>query len=197
MIAFTARAVAATNLPHLNTRIVVLAEESEGDGGPRLEISRALVPTKQDRELGHDTYCLSTQTGATIYGGVRSYTLQESTLTMRIVNALKSMEDMREAVAPFANALKPMDNMRHALDSVAPIVNAMKHTDDMHEALTSVTNVMNHTLDMRKALNPFADVMKPMEDLRRSMNPFVDLMKPMHDLHKATNMFSRFPFGRR
>lgn len=83
MIAFTARGVASTNLPNLNSEVVVLAEEPDGDG-PRLEISRSLTHTKQDRDLGQDTYCLSTQTGATVYGGVRSYVLDGSTLTMRL-----------------------------------------------------------------------------------------------------------------
>ena len=83
MIAFTARGVSAAKLPLLNSQVVVLAEEPDGDG-PRLEISRALTYTKQDRELGQDTYCLSTQTGATVYGGVRSYTLYEAMLTMRL-----------------------------------------------------------------------------------------------------------------
>lgn len=84
MIAFTARGVAATNLPHLNSQVVVLAEDPDRDGGPRLEISRALTNTKQDRELGQDTYCLCTQTGATVYGGVGSYSLDGSTLTMQL-----------------------------------------------------------------------------------------------------------------
>ncbi len=66
MLAFTARGVAATNLPDLNAQVVVLAEDPNGERGPRLEISRALTYSKQDRELGQDTYCLSTQTGATV-----------------------------------------------------------------------------------------------------------------------------------
>jgi hypothetical protein len=83
MIAFTATGVAATSLSHLNSQVVVLAENPDGDG-QRLEISRSLAHTEQDRDLGQDTYCLSTQTGATVYGGVRSYVLDDSTLTMRL-----------------------------------------------------------------------------------------------------------------
>ena len=84
MVAFTAKGVAAIELPDLNSRVVVLAEDPDGDGGPRLEISRALTFTTQDRELGQDTYCLATQTGATVYGGVHAYALDGSTLTMRL-----------------------------------------------------------------------------------------------------------------
>ncbi len=84
MIAFTAKGVAATELRHLNSRVVVLAEDPDGDGGPCLEISRALSDTRQDRELGMDTYSLSTQTGATFYGGVRSYAIRGPILTIRL-----------------------------------------------------------------------------------------------------------------
>jgi hypothetical protein len=84
MIAFIARGVAATELPDLNSRVVVLAEAPDGDGGPVLEISCALEPTAQDRALGQDTYCLSIQSGATIYGGVAFYSLEGNTLTMRL-----------------------------------------------------------------------------------------------------------------
>jgi hypothetical protein len=84
MVAFTAKGVAATELPDLNSHVVLLAEDPDGDGGPCLQISRALTFSKQDGVLGQDTYCLCTQTGATVYGGVRSYTLNGSTLTMRL-----------------------------------------------------------------------------------------------------------------
>jgi hypothetical protein len=85
-IAFTARGVAAEVLPELESQVVVLAEDPDGDDGPRLEIQRGLpgTDTDQDRRLGQDTYCLSTQTGATVYGGVRSYAFEGSLLTMRL-----------------------------------------------------------------------------------------------------------------
>jgi hypothetical protein len=83
MIAFRARTVAATQLPDLNSHVVVLAEHPDG-GGARLEISCALTRSEQDRELGRATYSISTQTGATVYGGVISYSLGNSTLAMRL-----------------------------------------------------------------------------------------------------------------
>jgi hypothetical protein len=83
MVAFTARGVSATELPDLNTEAVILTEDADGDG-LRLELQRGLKYTEQDRRLGLDTYCLVTHTGATVYGGVRSYTLEGSSLTMRL-----------------------------------------------------------------------------------------------------------------
>ena len=83
-IAFTARGVAATVLPEVNCRVVVLAEDPDGDGGPRLEIQRALTHSEWDREFGEVTYCLCTQAGQCVYGGVRSYTLDDAILTMRL-----------------------------------------------------------------------------------------------------------------
>jgi hypothetical protein len=58
---FRANAVAAVELPELETFAVVLAEEP--DGGERLELQKAFSFDEQDRRLGMDTYCLSTETG--------------------------------------------------------------------------------------------------------------------------------------
>jgi hypothetical protein len=90
MAGFVATAVAASDLVDLNTRVVVLAESEQGDGA-RLEISRAIRPTTQDRALGQDTYCLSTQTGATIYGGVTSYAIEGDVLRMQLATKASSV----------------------------------------------------------------------------------------------------------
>jgi hypothetical protein len=116
MVAFTAKGVAATELPNLNSRVVVLAEDPDGDGGPRLEISRALASTTQDRELGLDTYCLSTQTGATVYGGVRSYTLHGSTLTIRLDPRAQGALGVPEEFSILLDADEPtVETVRSAL----------------------------------------------------------------------------------
>jgi hypothetical protein len=83
-VIFRAKGVASSELPEVNARAVVFAEDPDGGEGSRLEISRALTFTEQDRELGQDTYSLATQTGATVYGGVRWYTLEGTTLTVRL-----------------------------------------------------------------------------------------------------------------
>lgn len=84
MDSFTARGVAATTIEDTNCRVVALAEDPNGDGGPVLQIQRSLTHDDQDRRLGFDTYCLSDERGASIYGGVLSYSLEGSTLTMRV-----------------------------------------------------------------------------------------------------------------
>jgi len=72
MMSFVATAGAAEELEDLNTFAVVLAERSDGSGS-RLEIQRALTFDEADRQSGMDTYCLCTHTGATHYGGVKSW----------------------------------------------------------------------------------------------------------------------------
>jgi hypothetical protein len=79
MLVFKAAAVAATELADLNAFVVVFAENADGSG-ERLEVSRALVEDEQSRALGLDTYCLSTEAGATCYGGVASWSLSAGTL---------------------------------------------------------------------------------------------------------------------
>ena len=67
---FIATSVAAANVQDLNALVVLFAENPDGSGA-RLELQRALSFDAQDCQLSHDTYCLSTETGATYYGGVR------------------------------------------------------------------------------------------------------------------------------
>jgi len=69
MTEFRASVVAARELEHFNAFVLVLAELPDGKGH-RLEIQKALVVDDQDRKLGHDTYCLSVESGATHYGGI-------------------------------------------------------------------------------------------------------------------------------
>jgi hypothetical protein len=96
MIAFTAKGVAASDLDDLNSRVVVLAEDPDGDGGPRLEISRAITYTESDRQLGQDTYSLSTQSGATVYGGIQGYSLNGPILNMRVAPHVAQTLDVPE-----------------------------------------------------------------------------------------------------
>ena len=63
----------------LNFRSLILAEGEDGSGA-RLEISRSLAYDDQDRALGQDTYSLSDESGATHYGGVTAWTLDDSNL---------------------------------------------------------------------------------------------------------------------
>jgi hypothetical protein len=61
----------------------VLAEMPDGDGA-RLEIQRGLTVDPQDEALGENTYCLCTQTGATYFGGVQSWRLDDGFLLISL-----------------------------------------------------------------------------------------------------------------
>lgn len=80
---FVARAVSADAFEDLNAFVVCLAEEPDGSGR-RLELQRALSFDEQDRRNGMDTYCLSTESGASHYGGVRSWRLTRGLLTLEL-----------------------------------------------------------------------------------------------------------------
>jgi hypothetical protein len=79
MRSFKACAVAAEELRDINTFVVVLAENRDGSGA-RLELQRLLSLDEQDRRLAMDTYCLCTEDGATVYGGIKSWTLRSDLL---------------------------------------------------------------------------------------------------------------------
>ena len=74
MLRFSASAVSTVETTELNVFAVILAENVDGSGA-RLEIQRALSFDAQDRELGQDTYCLSTETGCSHYGGISVWRL--------------------------------------------------------------------------------------------------------------------------
>lgn len=80
--AFAARRMFVGELPELATFVVVLAEDEDG-GGDRLELQRAFAFDEQDRRLGHDTYCVCTEDGATSYGGVSGWSLASGRLAIR------------------------------------------------------------------------------------------------------------------
>ncbi len=83
MIEFRARAVAALRDEELNIEMIVLAEAKDGSGR-RLEIQRPIVVSNDDREIGHDTYCLVSESGAAYYGGVTDWSLADSELEVRV-----------------------------------------------------------------------------------------------------------------
>lgn len=81
MMSFVATMGTAEQLDDLNTFAVVLSEQRDGTGS-RIEIQKALMFDEADREAGMDTYCLCTQTGATHYGGVRSWQMNGNNLEL-------------------------------------------------------------------------------------------------------------------
>lgn len=83
MRSFTAAKISATEVPELNAFVIVLAEHEDGEG-MHLEIQQALSHDAQDKKLGMDTYCISTEEGATHYGGVESWMLTGGVLNVRL-----------------------------------------------------------------------------------------------------------------
>jgi hypothetical protein len=86
MMVLEAKAAAFEELGDVNTLAVVFAENSDGSG-ERLELQRAMTFDAQDRKLGQDTYCLCVASGATCYGGVRSWRLDDSGLDLELTRA--------------------------------------------------------------------------------------------------------------
>jgi hypothetical protein len=80
---FRARAGAFLRDDESRADIVVVAEQADG-GGRRLEVTRGWDVDDQDRSLGLDTYCLCLEDGATTYGGVTEWSLEDARIRIRL-----------------------------------------------------------------------------------------------------------------
>jgi hypothetical protein len=85
---FVIRKAASEELSDLNTLIVALSEDPNGEGDG-LQFMRTLRPSqrdrKQDRALGLDTYCLALPAGdAVVYGGLVACALTDSELRLEL-----------------------------------------------------------------------------------------------------------------
>jgi hypothetical protein len=83
VIEFDAYAAAFLRDEDLEAEVLVIAEHEDGSGH-RVELQRAFVFTAEDRRLGMDTYCIVDETGATHYGGVDSWSLEDGLLEIRL-----------------------------------------------------------------------------------------------------------------
>jgi hypothetical protein len=83
----TAR-IGYTRDPDLNFEALVILDEPSGD---TLEIQRALTFDEQDAATGMDTYCLVRAAGATHYGGVESWAVEDSKLTLTLSRQAATM----------------------------------------------------------------------------------------------------------
>jgi len=79
----SAGAVAIEEMPDVSTFVIIFAQNPDGRG-ERLELQRALTFDEQDHDLGMDTYCLCMASGATHYGGVLSWRLDDGGLVLRL-----------------------------------------------------------------------------------------------------------------
>jgi hypothetical protein len=81
MTAFTARHAAYQSLDDVDVDVVGLSEDVDG-GGRQLIFERARSFSDQDRELGMDTFAVTNETAATVYGAVTRYDVDDSVLTL-------------------------------------------------------------------------------------------------------------------
>ncbi len=79
------RCVAVEELTDLETFVVGLAERQDGSGRGLIFQSPLSFDEidEQDRALGMDTYCISTDEGASHYGGLTDCVLQDNALILR------------------------------------------------------------------------------------------------------------------
>ena len=82
-LSFAASAVAVERDDDLNVEYLVLAEHHDR-AGRRFEVQRPLEADEQDKALGQDTYCLVTESGATHYGGVRRWRVDDAMLVAEL-----------------------------------------------------------------------------------------------------------------
>jgi hypothetical protein len=85
---FVIRKAASEELSDLNTLIVALSEDPNGEGDG-LQFMRTLDPSQEDREqdraLGLDSYCITLPAGeAVVYGGLIACTLGDSELRLEL-----------------------------------------------------------------------------------------------------------------
>ena len=83
MTSFAARVASDSRDAELNAEVVVFAEHLD-DSGRRIELQRALSPDEQDRALGQDTYCVVTESGATHYGGIDRWAVQDGEVQLSL-----------------------------------------------------------------------------------------------------------------
>lgn len=82
MLSFVAAAVAAEELDRVD--VIAFAENEDGTGKCFMVQRSRLPTTLRDIELGHDTYCLVLDDVLTFYGGIERWTLDGSTLSLRL-----------------------------------------------------------------------------------------------------------------
>lgn len=96
----TAR-IGYTQDPDLNFEALVILDEPSGD---TLEIQVALSFDEQDDPAGMDTYCLVRSAGATHYGGVESWVVEDGMLTLSLseeaANLLELSAEVEISVRP-------------------------------------------------------------------------------------------------
>src|SRR5690348_12809142 len=90
--------VGVAEYPDLNVFLVAFAEDPIRTG-KRIELQLALEFDQQDRDMGMDTYCISTSWGTTHYGGIDSLVLKGRTLMLGFEQAAAEVLELPRKVA--------------------------------------------------------------------------------------------------
>ena len=118
MVWFNSQACTFVHDESTDVHALVIAEQPDGSG-TRFEVQRSGTFDEQDRTLGMDTYCLVMDSGASHYGGVIGWHVDEA-------NVLRVTLDDRAATALATSsieiALRPQDS-----DVVSQAIPALLH----------------------------------------------------------------------
>ena len=117
MLNLASATAAAIELSELNSFAVILEERADGTGR-RIEIQKALSFDDQDRRLNQDTYCVSTETGASFYGGVASWNLEDRVLRIEL-------SEMASKTLGIATQVTITLDEPHELSSIAQALEAV------------------------------------------------------------------------
>jgi hypothetical protein len=112
----TAR-IGYTQDPDFNFEALVILDEP---GGDTLEIQRALVFDEQDAATGMDTYCLVRAAGATHYGGVESWVVEDGKLALNLTEEAANMLQLPTEVEISVRASDQATLREHLAKLVGP-----------------------------------------------------------------------------
>ena len=115
---FNAQACTFLDDGSADVQALVIAELPDGSGD-RFEVQRSRTFDEQDRTLGMDTYCLVMDSGATHYGGVIGWQVDEA-------NVLRLTLDDRAATALATSSIE-IALRRQDADVVSQAMPALLH----------------------------------------------------------------------
>ena len=93
----TVRAISVQELEDLNAFVIALYDQKEMSMS-WIEIQQPLTLNTQDQQLGLDTYCVTTNTGASHYGGITSCILRGRVLRIEFSQPAGSVLGLGEAL---------------------------------------------------------------------------------------------------
>lgn len=117
MLKFCATAVAIETID--DVFVVILAERADGSGR-RLELQLGSASTEQERALGMDTNCIVLESGATTYGGVSEWSLNDARLAMWLETSAETELGIDEGIVvdlPVGDAARVREAVKTILGS--------------------------------------------------------------------------------